>query len=177
MSNVRFIGCLHLGHKSLATKFRGFSDAVAHDEYLIKQWNSVVYKKDLVYILGDVTMETTEHYYKLNRLNGRKIVVLGNHDLPKHVKELLNYVESVAGMVDYKGNVLTHCPIHPNEVHFCRYNIHAHLHHESKLEDCIVNDHYLDEGSKPLPTIHKYKCVDAHLINYKPKTLIELGII
>jgi calcineurin-like phosphoesterase family protein len=177
MGNVRFIGCLHLGHKNMAIKRRGFQCEVEHDEYLIKQWNSVVHKKDLVYILGDVTMENSKSYYQLDRLNGRKIVVLGNHDLAKHVKELLNYVESVAGMVEYKGNVLTHCPIHPNEVHFFRYNIHAHIHHVSKLEECIVNNKYLDEDSKPTPSLHKYKCVDAHLIDYKPKTLIELGII
>ncbi len=175
MSRVLFVGCLHLGHKWMA-QHRGFHDEFYHDEYLIEQWNSVVNKKDKVYILGDVTMETTEHYYQLDRLNGRKVVVLGNHDKEKHVRELLNYVESVAGMVKYKGNILTHAPIHPNEVHFCRYNIHAHIHHVSKLEECIVNNRYLDEGSKPTPSLHKYICVDAHLLDYKPRTLEQLGI-
>jgi len=172
---VRFIGCLHLGHKWVA-QHRGFQDEFYHDEYLIQQWNSVVHKKDLVYILGDITMESKAHYYQLDRLKGRKIVVLGNHDRHQDVRTLLNHVESVAGMVDYKGNVLTHCPIHPNEAHFCRYNIHAHIHHVSKLEECIVNDRYLDEDSKPASSLYKYKCVDANLIDFKPVTLVELGI-
>lgn len=36
--------------------------------------------------------------------------------MKQHVQELLKYVESVAGMIDYKGFALTHCPIHPIEL-------------------------------------------------------------
>jgi len=175
MSNVKFIGCLHLGHKWMA-KHRGFQDEFHHDEHLIEQWNKVVHKRDLVYILGDVTMEKSEHYYRLDQLNGRKIVVLGNHDLPKHIKELLTYVESVAGMIDYKGCVLTHAPIHPSEISFCRRNIHAHIHHTNELPEVYVPERYGDKSKVEYPTLHKYICVDTHLINYQPKTLIELGI-
>ena len=154
-------------------KHRRFQDSEHHDDYLIKEWNKVVYKKDLTYILGDVTMEKSEFYYKLNQLNGRKIVIMGNHDLPKHSKELLNYVEAVAGMIDYKGCVLTHCPIHPAEISFCRLNIHAHI-HENKLEEIKYMSRYGDPGEKIENTLHKYKCVDAKLIDYKPKLLEEL---
>jgi calcineurin-like phosphoesterase family protein len=173
MSNVRFIGCLHLGHKWMAIH-RGFEDVHKHDENLIDSWNSVVHKRDLTYILGDVTMETDEHYYQLDRLNGRKIVVLGNHDMPKHTKKLLDYVESVAGMVDYKGFILTHCPIHPNEISFCRGNIHAHI-HENKLHEVEILDRYGDSPDDiKNTTLYKYYNVDAHLIGYKPKTIEEL---
>ena len=50
MSNVRFIGCLHLGHEWMA-KHRGFENSEKHDEHLIESWNSIVNKKDLTYIL------------------------------------------------------------------------------------------------------------------------------
>jgi len=173
MSVVRFIGCLHLGHEGMA-KWRGFESSQQHDEHLIECWNSVVGKKDLVYILGDITMETHRFYHLLDRLLGRKIVVLGNHDKPKHVRMLLQFVESVAGAVDYKECLLSHVPIHPNEAHFCRYNIHAHIHHESKLEECVVHTKYLDEDSVVKGSLDKYICVDAHLIGYKPKSLEEL---
>lgn len=173
MSQVRFIGCLHLGHEWMA-RHRGFQDSLHHDEYLVNQWNKIVNKKDITYILGDITMEKSEHYYLLDQLNGRKIVVLGNHDLPKHSKELLNYVESVAGMIDYKGCVLTHCPIHPAEISFCRLNIHAHI-HENKLEEVEYLSRYGDPGEKVEKTLYKYRCVDAKLIDFKPKTLEELS--
>lgn len=126
MSNVYFIGCLHLEHENMA-KHRGFNNSAEHDAYLISQWNSVINKKDLVYILGDVTMES-DKYEKLALLKGRKIVVLGNHDLPKHTRYLLSYVESVGGMVEYKGYALTHCPISEEQIVFYRGNIHAHIH-------------------------------------------------
>lgn len=170
--STRFIGCLHLGHQWMA-KHRGFMDSEEHDEYLIEQWNKTIHNKDLTYILGDVTMETAQHYYQLDRLNGRKIVVLGNHDLVRDVKELLKYVENVAGMIDYKGCCLTHSPIHPSEIHFYRANIHAHI-HENELVECITPDKYKDHDSVLQTTLHKYINVDAKLIDFKPKSLDEL---
>lgn len=173
MSTVRFIGCLHFGHEVIA-KNRGFYDSYHHDEFLIKSWNSIVDKKDLVYILGDITMEDPGHYYNLDRLLGRKIVVLGNHDLPKDVKELLTYVESVAGMINYKKFCLTHAPIHPDEIGFYEGNIHAHIHHENKLTEHLAPTAYTDKESVISPTRHKYYNVDAKLINFLPKTLDQL---
>jgi calcineurin-like phosphoesterase family protein len=173
MSNVRMIGCLHLGHTSVA-KYRGWDNAEEQDAYLIKQWNKVVNKKDTTYIIGDITMEKKLDYYKLDMLNGRKIVVGGNHDLHKHSKQLMLYVDGMAGAVDYKGFILTHVPIHPNEVQFYRGNIHAHIHHLNRLEEVVVNDRYDDEGSKPAPTLHKYFNVDAHLLDYTPISIEDL---
>lgn len=172
MCNVRFIGCLHLGHKWMA-QHRGFTDEFYHDEYLIKSWNKVVNKKDLTYILGDVTMETAQHYYQLNRLKGRKIVVLGNHDLVRDVRELLKYVENVAGMIDYKGCALTHAPIHPSEISFYRANIHAHI-HENQLQELQCMEKYGDHSNMIVPTLYKYINVDAKLIDFKPRSLEEL---
>ena len=152
---------------------RGHASSEEHDNLLITSWNKVVHKKDLTYILGDVTMETHEHYHMLDQLNGRKIVVLGNHDLPAHTVTLLQYVETVAGMVDWKGYVLTHAPIHPNEISFCRGNIHAHIHHENRLEQLYVQDRYGESGIS-IPTRQKYHNVDAHLIAYTPIRIEDL---
>lgn len=172
MSQVRLIGCLHFGHNWMA-KHRGFMDSFYHDEHLIDMWNRTVHKKDLTYILGDITMETDEYYPYLDRLNGRKIVVLGNHDLPKHTRKLLDYIETVAGMIDYKGFCLTHCPIHPSEISFYRGNIHAHI-HENTLYDAKAPEKYGDESEMLLTTLNKYYNVDAMMIGYKPKTIEEL---
>lgn len=166
------IGCLHFGHPFIA-RLRGFQDEYQHDEYLIEQYNSVVGRKDLVYILGDITMENPDYYYQLDRLNGRKIVVLGNHDKPKDVPELLKYVESVAGMIKYKGCFLTHAPIHPSEVSFCRFNLHSHI-HSNELHQVYVPERYEPESTGSKGTLHKYINVDAGLIDFKPKTLEQL---
>lgn len=165
--NIYMIGCLHFSHESMA-KHRGFDSAEEHDNYLISQWNKTVKSsKDIVYILGDITMEKATPYYKLDMLNGVKHVVLGNHDKRQHVPELLIYVDTVGGAIDFKECLLTHVPIHPNEVMFYRKNIHAHIHHVNKLEECIVNQSYTD-NSLTSKTKHKYFNVDAKLLDFTP---------
>ena len=97
--------------------YRGFKNEIEHDEHIIKMWNSVVDNKDVVWILGDISMEKTSPYYLLDRLKGIKKVVLDNHDKPNHTTELLKHVRVVCGMVRYKQFILTHCPIHPSELY------------------------------------------------------------
>lgn len=172
MSQVRFIADLHLGHENMAIK-RGFKDAEEHDQHIKKCWNSVVHKKDTVYILGDVSMERKDVYPFLNELNGRKIVILGNHDMRNHIHELLKYVDQVAGMMRYakKGFPkiwLTHCPVHPMELlHRVRLNIHGHIHELSVLKHPSVADE-LDDVDE------RYICVSCEHVDYTPKTLDQL---
>jgi calcineurin-like phosphoesterase family protein len=54
-----------------------------HDEILIDRHNSVVDPDDEVWVLGDVAMgDITRSLAKCARMNGRKILVCGNHDRP-----------------------------------------------------------------------------------------------
>jgi calcineurin-like phosphoesterase family protein len=171
MSNVRFIADLHFGHTSMAIK-RGFTTVEEHDEHIIKQWNSVVHKRDTTYILGDITMETSKPYPLLARLNGVKHVVLGNHDMPKDVAELSKYVVKISGMIKYKGMFLTHCPIHPMELdHKVNKNIHGHIHENIVKIDISDNRVGLCEIKDD-----RYIGVSCEQIDYTPKTLKELEI-
>lgn len=169
MCTVRFISDLHFGHKSMAQVFRKFQDEYYHDEHIIDSWNSVVKsRKDLTFIAGDITMEKSFSYYQLDRLMGRKIVILGNHDRYQDVRELLHYVENVAGMIDYKGFLITHCPIHPQELHQrYRGNIHGHIHGNFVLEHPSMAEFLGQKASR-------YLNVSAEVIDYKPKTIDEL---
>lgn len=171
-ATVRFISDLHFGHKSMAQVHRKFQDEYYHDEHIIDQWNRVVRSpKDLTYIIGDITMEKSFSYYQLDRLMGRKIVVLGNHDRHQDIREMLKYCENVGGMIDYKGFILTHCPIHPSELHNrFRGNIHGHIHNNFILKDPLLAD-YLGQID------NRYINVCAEVIDYKPKTIDELLVI
>jgi calcineurin-like phosphoesterase family protein len=171
MSTVRFIADLHLGHENMAKK-RGFATAEEHDEYIIKMWNSVVHKRDLTYILGDVTMESSKPYPMLDRLNGRKKVVLGNHDLPKHVPDLLKHVDQVGALMRYKGIWMSHCPIHPMELDYrVQRIIHGHIHEK------YVERWFTLFGFRMFKRIdRRYHCVSCEHVNYKPVTLAQLGI-
>jgi calcineurin-like phosphoesterase family protein len=170
MSTVRFIADLHFGHENMA-RHRGFASAAEQDEYIVAQWNKTVHKRDITYILGDVTMEKA-NYDILDRLNGMKRVVLGNHDKQEDTAKLMSHVNSVAGMVQYKGIFLTHCPIHPMELDYrVRYNIHGHIH--SKL---VERDFKLFGITMFTRVDRRYICVSCEQVNYTPKTLKELGI-
>lgn len=163
MSNVYVIADLHFGHTNMAAK-RGFNSSQLHDEFIIHQWNSIVNKRDIVWILGDITMERSHEYPLLARLNGLKKVVLGNHDKPNHVQELLKYVNCVNGIIKYKGAWLTHCPVHPMELeHRVKYNIHGHIHEKQVLKKYQVFGKTI--FSKPDP---RYICVSCERVDYQP---------
>ena len=166
MSIVRFIADLHLSHANMATR-RGFSTIEEHDEHIIAKWNSVVNKRDVTYILGDVTMEKSSPYPLLDRLNGIKHIVLGNHDRRQDTKKLFEYVESVAGMIQYKGIMLTHAPIHPMELEYrFNKNIHGHIHDKVVMK-------MLDGWEIP---DERYFCVSCEQVDSLPKSLKDLGI-
>jgi len=170
MSKVRFITDLHLGHTNMALK-RGFATVEEHDEYIISQWNKKVNKRDITWILGDVTMESSKSYPLLNRLNGMKKVVLGNHDMMKDIPALLQYVQGVSGMVKYKGIWLSHCPVHERELEFrVPRNIHGHIHENQimKLEENGFKDEWVPDD--------RYHCVSCEHVDYTPVSLEELGI-
>lgn len=126
-AKVFVISDTHFGHKNMAL-YRGFNSLEEHDEYIIERWNNVVGKKDVVYLLGDVTMEKATNYEILNRLNGFKKVIMGNHDLGKHSSKLLEYVNSVQSCIKVRGVMLSHIPIHPMELGRFGKNVHGHLH-------------------------------------------------
>lgn len=173
MSQVRFISDYHFGHEVVAVRYRGFKNADEMNEFIIKQHNSVVKKKDLTYILGDITMENSKFYPLLNQMNGRKIVILGNHDIHKHVPELLKYVETVAGMIKYKGIFLTHCPIHPQELEYrVSRNIHGHLHEYNVTKNIVTGTRNTTGKIKD----SRYINVSCEQVDYIPRTLKELGI-
>lgn len=72
----------HFGHKNVIEyENRPFSSVEKMDEALIKNWNKVVGKNDKVYVLGDVSFHGREKTIEIiQRLSGRKTLVMGNHD-------------------------------------------------------------------------------------------------
>lgn len=158
---VRFISDLHFGHRSMAYR-RKFQSTDDMDKCIIDLWNVTVRKHDVTYILGDISMGNKKFYPLLKELNGIKKVILGNHDRPEDVPELLKYVNWVGGMYKFKDKItnnkvfLTHCPMHPSELEYgVKYNVHGHVH-----ENSISDSRYLN--------------VSAEVINYTPKTIEEL---
>jgi len=108
-----------------------FVDEYEMNDYMVKQWNSVVGKNDTVRHLGDFgfcqNLSDLRDFF--NRLNGNIHLVIGNHD--KHSKMIRKRLDMVGfkTISDYpvlwdNRLLLSHSPIlNPKYV-----NIHGHLH-------------------------------------------------
>jgi calcineurin-like phosphoesterase family protein len=125
----------HFGHNN-AYKFKRAdgtplrpwaNDAFDGDEWMIERWNSVVGEYDRVYHLGDVAIPR-KGLKVLSRLNGRKILVKGNHDIYKK-NDYLPYFDDIRGSHKLGNFILSHIPIHPDCLaRWTAGNIHGHLH-------------------------------------------------
>lgn len=82
MSTTYFTADLHFGHARIIELCgRPFASVEEMDAALIANWNAVVGPDDLVWVLGDYALGNRQHALTyLARLNGRKNLVIGNHD-------------------------------------------------------------------------------------------------
>jgi len=138
------------------TKERPFTDVNEMDEALINGWNSVVRPQDTIYHLGDVCLNRSA-LPTLDRLNGKKILIPGNHDVFKF-DDYLMYFDDIRGSFSLAGFMLSHIPIHPDSIGRWKGNIHGHLHNNSvRLPDGSVDPRYM--------------CVSVEQTFYKPISL------
>ena len=115
---VWFTSDIHLHHANIIKYCkRPFTDTDEMDEAIIANWNSVVGKNDTVFILGDVGFGSPDTFFsKIKRLNGKKILIIGNHDRGYlGSQEFLSLFEAVHEQVYIKVGknkiYLTHFPL------------------------------------------------------------------
>jgi calcineurin-like phosphoesterase family protein len=108
-------------------------------DVLIERWNSVIRPGDTVYHLGDFCFGK-ESLAIAQFLNGKKRLVLGNHDVYP-VAEYLKYFDKVYGALFWKKCLLTHIPVHPSSLGVrTLINIHGHTH----SRDVMTESGYVD---------------------------------
>ncbi len=125
MSNIFFIADLHFGHKKVIEFEK------EHDEELVRRWNARVTKKDSVWVLGDFCFGK-QNLEIAGRLNGTKRLVMGNHDMYP-AADYLKYFTRICGVVEFKGMILSHIPVHESQFERYTHNIHGHLHSKNIL--------------------------------------------
>lgn len=113
-----YISDLHFFHDRLNSSMdnRGFTSCEEMNEYMIKKWNDKVRKVDEVAIIGDFSIgKGTETNEILSRLNGKKFLIIGNHD--KYLEDRKFDEKHFAWIKDYaemKDNgrkvILSHYP-------------------------------------------------------------------
>lgn len=132
MKNIWIISDTHFGHTNIIKYCnRPFDNAEEMDEVMIERWNSVVKPEDRVYHLGDVYMGSKERMnWIMARLNGKKRLILGNHDNGKDPVLWRNF-ESIDLWKPRRdiGIVFSHIPLaldsFPGR---CTKNVHGHIH-------------------------------------------------
>lgn len=147
----------HFGHNNMAkfgTRPWGPGEADAMTEFLVEKWNSIVGPNDKVYHLGDFAIPKRA-VKTAGRLNGRKVLVRGNHDIYS-LSEYTPYFYDVRGSHKLDVFVLSHIPIHPGSIaRWSGGNIHGHL-HEHRVKDLAGQ---IDP---------RYLCVSVEHTDYAP---------
>ena len=178
MSNKTFfISDTHFGHANILNfkrsdgeRLRPFSSLEEMDETMVKNWNQVVRPCDTVNHLGDVVINR-RMLPILSRLNGKKRLVRGNHDVFK-TAEYLRYFDEIYGVRIYEkhGIICSHIPLHPESLSRWKVNIHGHL-HSNRVRHWRT---FMNGSGDWADDDHRYFSVCVEQINYTPISLEEI---
>jgi len=153
-----FIADTHFNHENIIKYCnRPFKNSLEMNEYIINKWNSVVKENDIVYHLGDVGFGTTEELKILvGRLNGKKILLRGNHDLKRGVNgwKEVGFSEVYKNKIELGNLILTHSPVELTEVG--KINVFGHIHDKPLDEKYDKNNHI---------------CVSCDVVDYTPQII------
>lgn len=141
--NLFFVSDTHFGHKNIIKYCnRPFRDVDEMDEAMIRNWNSTVGHSDVVIHLGDVGF-TKKLRSIVSRLNGKKILIRGNHDNRTSDRKFLEmgFVDIQKEPFDYMGFVLSHYPVgsvmyrHLKDVPLDgKINLYGHVHNGTEFD-------------------------------------------
>jgi calcineurin-like phosphoesterase family protein len=179
----------HFGHTNSWEKFklpdgsplRPFTSTEEMDEAMIERWNAKVKPGDTVYHLGDVVINK-KSLHLVSRLNGRKILIRGNHDIFKDDDYREVGFEQIHGVRVFVDKfILSHIPLHPDCVtERFKVNVHGHLHaneitRQVRLSD---KDEWFDRGKMTDLVFDeidpRYLCVSVEHTNYEPLSFDEV---
>lgn len=145
-----------------------------HNQMLIDAWNSVVGPEDVVFFLGDFCLTKNKELIQswVSQLNGRKRMIMGNHDVRKPAFYMECGFESVSQYpVLYNRHIfLSHEPL-PHEIVPKGYiNFFGHVHGNTEFNwergicvsveqlpnfTPIPIDKYIGDWSEQYPDRHK----------------------
>lgn len=160
----------HLGETRLAQLFRPFKNTDENTKEIVSRHNSKVAIDDLVYVLGDTLYRDADPNIFLpiiGLMNGRKILLRGNHDRSFSDDLLLNYFEEIIPegksvkikIEDIECN-LNHYPSKGSKSEF---NLVGHIHSAFKIQLNMLNvgvdaNHFYPIESTTVKSIHDCIC-------------------
>ena len=138
---------------------RPFKNTHEMNEVIINNWNMVIGNDDIVYHLGDYGFGTKDELKEIfDRLNGKKYLIMGNHDLRVGKKYYLDlgFIDVYKKKFEFDKYIFTHWPI---EVSNDKVNVYGHIH---------------DKPVDPIFDNKNHICVSLDKTDFKPILLIEI---
>ena len=141
--NTWFTADWHFGHHNIIKYAeRPFKDLNEMHKIIINNLREKVAPNDILYVLGDVAFYSNSQADKLKgliqKIPGRKILILGNHDGLKPFTYIDLGFESVHTSLDIEDFILIHDPaaaiISPDRKHLC-----GHVHQLFKKVKNVLN--------------------------------------
>jgi len=117
-----FTSDTHFGHTNIIKYCdRPFISSIEMNQELVKRWNEKISKDDIVFHLGDFALglNSKDTAHILNSLNGKKYLIIGNHEKCALAKE---YVKSLwEGIYDIAEITITDEEIGEQRIFMCHY--------------------------------------------------------
>ena len=173
---IWYVSDLHWDHANIIEySKRPFGSVEEMNEIMIQRWNEWVKPQDHVWNLGDLTMHRQIgqiKYRVLDRLNGHKRLILGNHDMDS-IEHYAEYFEKIKGCHVHDNILFTHIPVHPESLGRFSANAHGHTHcnnYAPAIRHKRVNDKL--DLTRPYKVPYINCCVEQ--LDYRPISLEEL---
>jgi calcineurin-like phosphoesterase family protein len=126
-----------------------FKDAKEVNNHIIEVWNKTIEKNDLVYHLGDISMDK-DGLEILNQLNGEKVLIKGNYDIniensgtakyEINDKILSKYFTKVVDELEIEiGGETVYLNHFPTNAKSDKFNIVGHIHGLWKVQRNMIN--------------------------------------
>ena len=126
---------LHFEHKNIMNYCAGTRDHESLEEmnqHIVDTMNEHIKPGDHLFVLGDVCLGGVKNLHWMEKVNGIKHLIIGNHDYVRsNMEEYTDVFATVEGYREFGHHfsICSHYPVHPQQLgERYKVNIHGHLH-------------------------------------------------
>ena len=136
---IYFVSDFHFNHKKMLETRPRFKSLEEMNETMIENFNSKVKENDTTFIIGDFSWSDPKEFF--DRLNGRFMFVMGNHDKQIFHKKIIKVIPGFYDTrnEDQKFTVCHYPMISWNCSHWGSWLFHGHHHSKTTFPGKIIN--------------------------------------
>ena len=163
-------GCQYIYDRTGRGELIKSADITEADQKIIDNFNEILDKNDVLYILGDVSCADVDPTPYLEKIHCKKNLVIGNHDVKwlrhRHVTKLFRHIDSYMAVREFDKKlrvVLNHYPIAEWDGY---YKGHLHFYGHVHNSDSV--------GAQIMKRELRAANVGVDVNDYKPMTATQL---